>query len=146
MLEDMVRTLRVNVIGTYNVLEAAKTLPQLERLVEFSTSEVFGMHAYKVDEARWTYAVSKLVGEHFCHAYCYAFDLPTVSLRPFNIYGPGQVGGGAIKAFVQKAIKNENLTVHGDGSQIRAWCYVDDLVEITFFEIRKERTFLSLHI
>jgi len=140
VLEDMVRTLRVNVIGTYNVLEAARTLPQLERLVEFSTSEVFGTHAYKVDElhatsqgnvgeARWTYAVSKLVGEHFSHAYCHEFNLPTVSVRPFNIYGPGQVGGGAIKAFVLKAIKNENLIIHGDGSQIRAWCYVDDLVD-----------------
>lgn len=140
VMEDMVRTLRVNVIGTYNALEAALTLPKLECFVDFSTSEVFGSYAYKVDElhetsqgavgeARWTYAVSKLVGEHFCHAYCHAFHLPTISVRPFNIYGPGQVGGGAIKAFVLRAIKNENMIVHGDGSQIRAWCYIDDLVD-----------------
>ena len=148
VMGDMVRTLRVNVIGTYNVLEVAKTLPKLERLVDFSTSEVFGSHAYKVDElhetsqgavgeARWTYAVSKLVGEHFSHAYCYAFDIPTVAVRPFNIYGPGQVGTGAIKAFVLKAIKNENLIVHGDGSQIRAWCYIDDLIDGVLLTLTK---------
>jgi UDP-glucose 4-epimerase len=140
VLKGAVRTLKVNVIGTFNVLEAALNLTGLERLVDFSTSEVFGTHAYKVDElhetsqgavgeARWTYAVSKLVGEHFGHAYYYEFGLPTVAIRPFNIYGPGQVGGGAIKAFILKAIKNENLIIYGDGSQIRAWCYVDDLID-----------------
>jgi len=140
VLKGAVRTLKVNVIGTFNVLEASQQLKGLERLVDFSTSEVFGSHAYKVDElhetsqgavgeARWTYAVSKLVGEHFGHAYYYEFNLPNVSIRPFNIYGPGQVGGGAIKAFVLKAIKNENLIIHGDGSQIRAWCYIDDLID-----------------
>ena len=79
--ESPVRTMRVNLIGTYNVLEAAvSTLPTLERLVDFSTSEVFGTHAFNVQEgqvstigsvgeARWTYAVSKLAGEHLAHAY-----------------------------------------------------------------------------
>jgi len=148
VIQDMVGTMRVNVIGTYNVLEAAKTLSGLERFVDFSTSEVFGAHAYKVDElhetsqgavgeARWTYAVSKLVGEHFSHAYCYEFGLPSVAIRPFNIYGPGQVGGGAVKAFVLKAIKNENLVVHGDGSQIRAWCYIDDMVDGVLLTLSK---------
>jgi len=148
VIEDMARTLQVNVIGTYNVLEAARRLSGLERLVDFSTSEVFGTHAYKVDElretsqgavgeARWTYAVSKLVGEHFSHAYHYEFGLPTVAVRPFNIYGPGQVGGGAIKAFVLKAIKNEDLIVHGDGSQIRAWCYIDDLIDGVLLTLTK---------
>jgi nucleoside-diphosphate-sugar epimerase len=148
VMKGAVKTLKVNIIGTYNVLEAARTLPKLERLIDFSTSEVFGSHAYKVDElhetsqgavgeARWTYAVSKLVGEHFSHAYCYEFGLPTVSVRPFNIYGPGQVGGGAIKVFVLKAVKNENLIVHGDGSQIRAWCYIDDLIDGVLLTLTK---------
>ena len=55
--------------------------------------------------------------------------LPTVSVRPFNIFGPGQIGGGAIRAFIEAALDGRNLTIHGDGSQIRAWCYVDDMVE-----------------
>src|SRR5262249_37710135 len=76
VLESPVRTMRVNVIGTYNVLEAAvDTLDTLERFVDFSTSEVFGTHAYNVREgqvstigsvgaARWTYAETKLTVEH----------------------------------------------------------------------------------
>ncbi len=139
--ESPVRTMRVNMIGTYNVLEAAlATSDSLERLVEFSTSEVFGTHAIhareghvttigSVGEARWTYAVSKLAGEHMAHAYHDELGLPTVTVRPFNVYGPGQVGGGAIRAFIEGALAGRDLTIHGDGSQIRAWCYVDDMVE-----------------
>jgi UDP-glucose 4-epimerase len=141
VLESPVRTMRVNLIGTYNVLEAAHaTIDTVERLVDFSTSEVFGRHAYKVEEihetaqgsvgeARWTYAVSKLAGEHLAHAYYHEFGLPTCSLRPFNVYGPGQIGGGAIRAFIETVLAGEDLIIHGDGSQIRAWCYVDDLVD-----------------
>src|SRR5687768_16611568 len=104
VLESPVRTMRVNMIGTYNVLEAAlATKDTLERIVEFSTSEVFGTHAINVaegsvstigsvGEARWTYAVSKLAGEHMAHAYHDEFGLPTATVRPFNVYGPGQTG------------------------------------------------------
>src|SRR5215510_12060454 len=141
VLESPVRTMRVNVIGTYNVLEAAvATQTTLERFIDFSTSEVFGTHAFRVEEgqvstigsvgeARWTYAVSKLAGEHMAHAYHDELGLPTVTVHPFNIYGPGQIGGGAIRAFIEAALAGRDLTFHGDGSQIRAWCYVDDMVD-----------------
>jgi len=82
-----------------------------------------------VGEARWTYAVSKLAGEHMAHAYHGELGVPTVSVRPFNVYGPGQIGGGAIRAFIETALAGDDLVIHGDGSQIRAWCYVDDMVE-----------------
>jgi UDP-glucose 4-epimerase len=140
VLESPVRTMRVNLIGTYNVLEAAAAKEAVERVIEFSTSEVFGTYAFRVDEtsattqgsvgeARWTYAVSKLAGEHMAHAYHQELGVPTVSVRPFNVYGPGQIGGGAIRAFIEAALAGQDLTIHGDGSQIRAWCYVDDMVE-----------------
>ena len=141
VLESPVRTMRVNVIGTYNALEAAlATQSSLERFVDFSTSEVFGTHAFRVEEgqvstigsagaARWTYAVSKLAGEHMAHAYHDELKLPTVTVHPFNIFGPGQIGGGAIRAFIEAALAGRDLVIHGDGSQIRAWCYVDDMVE-----------------
>jgi UDP-glucose 4-epimerase len=141
VIESPVRTMRVNLIGSYNALEAAlATKDTLERLIEFSTSEVFGTYAFRVDErsattqgsvgeARWTYAVSKLASEHMAHAYYQEFGLPTVSVRPFNVFGPGQIGGGAIRAFIEAALAGRDLTIHGDGSQIRAWCYVDDMVE-----------------
>jgi UDP-glucose 4-epimerase len=147
VLESPVRTMRVNVIGTYNVLEAGlATKDTLERLVDFSTSEVFGSQAFRVaetsvsvtgsvGEARWTYAVSKLAGEHMAHAYHAELGLPTTSVRPFNVYGPEQMGGGAIRAFIEAALAGEDLTIHGDGSQIRAWCYVDDMVEGTLLAL-----------
>src|SRR5881227_3919099 len=141
VLESPVRTMRVNMIGTYHALEAAlATQATLERFVDFSTSEVFGTHAFRVEEgqvstigsvgeARWTYAVSKLAGEHMTHAYHDELGLPTVTVRPFNVFGPGQIGGGAIRAFIEAALAGEDLVVRGDGSQIRAWCYVDDMVQ-----------------
>ncbi|MGZ4290028.1 MAG: NAD-dependent epimerase/dehydratase family protein [Gaiellaceae bacterium] len=140
VLASPVRVMRVNVIGTYNALEAAlATLPTLERYVDFSTSEVFGTHALNVEEghvstigsvgeARWTYAVSKLAGEHMAHAYHDELGLPAVTVHPFNIFGPGQIGGGAIRAFIEAALAGRDLTIHGDGSQIRAWTYVTDMV------------------
>jgi UDP-glucose 4-epimerase len=147
VLQSPVRTMRVNVIGTYNVLEAGlSTQDTLERLVDFSTSEVFGSQAFRVaetsvsvtgsvGEARWTYAVSKLAGEHMAHAYHAELGLPTTSVRPFNVYGPEQMGGGAIRAFIEAGLAGEDLTIHGDGSQIRAWCYVDDMVEGTLLAL-----------
>jgi UDP-glucose 4-epimerase len=149
--ESPVRTMRVNMIGTYNVLEAAlATQGSLERIVDFSTSEVFGTHADNVHEghvstigsvgeARWTYAVSKLAGEHLAHAYHDELSLPTVTVRPFNVYGPGQIGGGAIRAFIEAALAGRDLTIHGDGSQIRAWCYVDDMVRAVLLCLEREK-------
>jgi UDP-glucose 4-epimerase len=139
--ESPVRTMRVNLIGTYNALEAALAAREtLERFVDFSTSEVFGTHAINVEEGavtttgsvgevRWTYAVSKLAGEHLAHAYHDELGLPATTVRPFNVYGPGQIGGGAIRAFIEAALEGRDLVIHGDGSQIRAWCFVDDMVE-----------------
>jgi len=133
-------TMRINMLGTANALEVAKDLPHLERFVGFSTSEVFGTSAFRaeenhtthigaVGEARWTYAVSKLAGEHLARAYHEEFGTPTVTVRPFNIYGPGQVGEGALRTFILRAIRDEEIQIHGDGNQIRAWCYVDDLID-----------------
>ncbi|MCD4824486.1 MAG: NAD-dependent epimerase/dehydratase family protein [Phycisphaerae bacterium] len=135
-----VRTMRVNMVGSANVLEAASQQDNIDRVVCFSTSEVFGSHAFQshetsntvigqVGEARWTYAVSKLAEEHLAIAYHQERDLPTVVVRPFNVYGPGQVGTGALRTFIMRAIKDETIEIHGDGTQIRAWCYVDDMVE-----------------
>lgn len=133
-------TMDVNIQGVFNICKAAVGVPSIERLVEFSTSEVFGSQAYNVDEftinptvtvgeGRWTYAISKLAGEFITHAYHQKHDIPTVTIRPFNIYGPNQVGVGAIHHFVLRAIAGDPLTVHDDGSQIRAWCFVDDFVD-----------------
>lgn len=144
-----VTTMKVSMIGTYNVLEAALRHEGIERVIDFSTSEVFGSYAYKVNEndsttlgavgeARWTYAVSKLATEHLADCYYQQYQLPTVCIRPFNIYGPHQVGEGAIHHFIVKALKSQKLTVHNDGSQVRAWCYVDDIVDGILLSLTKK--------
>jgi UDP-glucose 4-epimerase len=140
VIANPVKTMRVNMIGSANVLEAACSLPHCERVVCFSTSEVFGEYSFRaketdksvvgqVGEARWTYAVSKLAEEHLAIAYFQEKGLPTVVVRPFNVYGPGQVGEGALRIFVERALRGQTIHVHGDGTQIRAWCYVDDMVD-----------------
>lgn len=140
VIKDPVRTMRVNMMGTANALEAARSNNVKDRFIDFSTSEVFGSMAFRsreedatvagsAGEARWTYAVSKLAGEHLAHAYHRQYNLPIVTVRPFNVYGPGQTGEGAIQIFIKRALKNEDIKIDGDGNQIRAWCYVDDFVD-----------------
>lgn len=140
VIKDPVRTMNVNMIGTANALEAAKINGVKDRFIDFSTSEIFGSMAYKstedsntvsgsAGEARWVYAVSKLAGEHLAQAYFKQYNLPVVTVRPFNVYGPGQTGEGALQIFIKRALKNEDIYINGDGSQIRAWCYVDDFVD-----------------
>lgn len=150
VIKNPAETMRINMIGTYNLLEALReNIGGIERFVNFSTSEVFGSYAFKVDEgcttnlqpvgeARWTYSVSKLAGEHLTHSYYKMYGLPAVSVRPFNIYGPGQVGEGAIHQFAIRAIKNEDMYVHGEGDQIRSWCYIDDFINGLLLCLEKE--------
>ena len=134
-----VLTMKVALLGTVNALDVASEISDLERFVDFSTSEVFGRFAYRVGEAdatqlgavgeaRWTYAVSKLATEHLALNFHKEMGLPALSIRPFNIYGPRQVGTGAVHHFIVRALKGETLTVHNDGSQIRSWCYIDDIL------------------
>jgi nucleoside-diphosphate-sugar epimerase len=141
VMRDPVMTMEVNVIGTYNVYHAClQATGSLERIIDFSTSEIFGAYAYKVTEdklkpqltvgeARWSYAISKLTGEFFANSFYVKYGLPIVCVRPFNIYGPGQVGEGAIHHFVVNAVHDMDLVIYQDGGQIRAWCYIDDIID-----------------
>lgn len=144
VMQNPVQTMMVSLQGTIHVLELAHRLQRaghrIHRVVDFSTSEVFGRFAFRVTEgdatslgavgeARWTYAVSKLATEHLAWNYFKQHGLPTCSVRPFNIYGPGQVGTGAIHHFIRRALEGTPITVHNDGAQIRSWCYIDDIVD-----------------
>jgi len=150
VIRSPINTMRVNIIGSANVLEVAADLPHCKRVVCFSTSEVFGQHAFEavetdrtvigaVGEARWTYAVSKLAVEHLAIAYHRERGTATTVLRPFNVYGPGQVGEGALRTFIERALRNEPIEIHGEGGQIRAWCYVDDMVDATLLAMSHPR-------
>ena len=145
-----IKTMTINYVGTSNALEVANGIGHIDRFVNFSTSEVYGAYAYKKGEeestnmgavgaARWTYAISKLAAEHLAHNYYKEHNLPVVSVRPFNIYGPGQVGEGAIQIFINAALGGKYIEVHGDGDQIRSWCYVDDIVDGLMLCLEKDR-------
>lgn len=149
VLKNPVLTMKVSLLGTMNALDAAQAHKGIKRFIDFSTSEVFGSYAFRVreadvtslgavGEARWTYAVSKLATEHLAHNYWKQYGLPTCAIRPFNIYGPGQVGEGAVHAFVTRALKNEPIHIHNEGDQIRAWCFIDDIVESILLALEKD--------
>jgi len=141
-----VLTMTTNMIGSANVLQASKENSEPEMVICLSTSEVFGPGAELVGEdsptviappgePRWTYAAGKLAEEHLALAYLHQHQLPVAILRPFNIYGPGQVGEGAIRNFVLQAISGKDLVLHGTGEQVRSWCFIDDMVEAILLSI-----------
>lgn len=132
-------TIETNFTGTQILLRQLKDR-KLDRFVYFSTSEVFGGASFRADEAhnatvgtiqeaRWSYSISKLAGEHLSYAYYREFGLPVVIVRPFNVFGPKRTGDHAMLRFVLGALQDQPLEVHGDGSQVRAWCYIDDFVD-----------------
>lgn len=137
--KEPAKTLMVNLIGTLNVLECCKD-SNTEKIIDFSTSEVYGADAFNVNESsnycigpvqdfRWTYATSKLASEQLTFRYGETFNLKVFSVRPFNIYGPRQTGEGAIGNFFRAVVRNEPMIIHGDGTPIRAWCYISDCID-----------------
>ena len=140
---DPYQVLNVNVNGTQNVLKAAFKYGR--KVVFSSTSEVYGRNpelpwsedadrvlgSTRID--RWCYSTSKAVGEHFCFAY-HKMGLPMTILRYFNIYGPRLDeldAGRIITIFMGQLLRNEPLTVIGDGMQTRCFTYVADAVRAT---------------
>ncbi len=148
------RTIEVDAIGTVNMLAAAQACAKagddIKRVVFLSTSEVLGPNCNGLCEtdataipaasaARWVYAASKVLGEHAAMAYHKEHGLPVVVMRPFNVYGPGQVGEGAIRNFIRAALAGDDITVNGEGGQVRAWCYIDDMAEAMEQGLNRDR-------
>ena len=140
IIEEPLRSLQVNLGGTENVLEAA--LSAHATMVLASTSEIYGKNtADKLSEdsdrilgdpllSRWTYAAAKGIDEAFAHAYWRQFGLQVAIVRLFNTVGPRQTGryGMVVPNLVGQALRNEPLTVFGDGQQTRCFSYVGDIV------------------
>jgi UDP-glucose 4-epimerase len=140
---DPYEVLNVNVNGTQNVLKLA--FKHQKKVVFSSTSEVYGRNpkvpwqeeddrvlgSTRID--RWCYSTSKAVGEHFCFAY-HRMGLPVTITRYFNVYGPrlDQLDvGRIITIFMGQVLRNEPLTVIGDGTQTRCFTYIDDAIRAT---------------
>ncbi|HVJ83012.1 MAG TPA: GDP-mannose 4,6-dehydratase [Planctomycetia bacterium] len=140
IVERPVHTIETNVMGTEFVLKAA--LRYGARVLIASTSEVYGKGSripFAEDDdvllgatsrSRWSYAASKMVDEFLGLAYHAEFGLEVIPFRLFNTVGPRQTGryGMVIPRFVQRALANEPLEVHGDGEQSRCFCDVRDVV------------------
>ena len=139
VISKPLQVIDVNLIGSYNLAIITPKLKSLKKLIYTSTSEVYGPTAYHLEEnsfttqgnaydPRWSYSTSKLFAEHIFVAVEREYGVPITIARLFNIYGPRQIGSGAIHEFVKKSIVNKPLTIFDDGLQIRAWCYIDDCI------------------
>lgn len=123
--------------GVKNVLKLAKSTG-VKRVFFSSSSEVYGEpvefpqneHTTPLN-SRLPYAIVKNVAEAFFKSYQKEFELNFTIFRFFNTYGPGQSNDFVIPRFIQAAIKNEDITIYGDGSQTRTFCYIDDNIEAT---------------
>ena len=130
-------TTDVNVRGTLNVLLAARDMPA--NVVFASSSSVYGdQETFPLREdmaslLRSPYAASKLAGEAYCRSWWLSFGVPTVSLRYFNVYGPGQDPeneyAAVVPRFVMACMNGTAPEIHGDGEQSRDFTYIDDVIE-----------------
>ena len=135
---DPVGTHAVNVTGTLNVLRAAH-LNGVSRVVNSSSSSVYGdqsTHLMREDmtpKPKSPYALQKLMGEQYAELFAGLFGMSIVSLRYFNVYGPGQPSDGqyalVIPRFLRMRREGNPLTVYGDGAQTRSYTHVSDVVE-----------------
>ena len=143
VVADPLTAIKTNVTGTEVVLNAA--FKYWKKVVLASTSEIYGKSAqipfHEEDDrvlgstavGRWSYSTSKAIDEHFAFAYA-AKGLPVAIVRYFNSYGPrlDERGYGSVVAnFIRQALKDEPITVHGDGLQSRSFTYIDDTVNGT---------------
>ena len=132
-----------NVHGTYMLLDAARTAPGIEAFVHVSTDEVYGSRTRR--PARETdppapsspYAASKAGGDHLARAYHATYGLPVVVLRPCNAYGPAQFPEKLVPLFLTNALEGRPLPLYGDGTSVRDWLYVDDLVRAVEAALRR---------
>lgn len=142
VLEDPVAVMATNMTGTERILRAIHTGGWNPQVIIASTSEVYGFNP-KSDFAetdyivlpsagrlRWAYAVTKLADEFLAFSYARKYGLNIVVVRLFNTIGPNQVGhyGMVVPRFVKQAMRNEPLTVYGEGEQTRSFCDVRDTV------------------
>lgn len=143
-LEHPVSVLK-DIEGIRNVLDLSKNT-NVKRVFYSSSSEVYGepvvLPQHEVTtplNSRLPYAVVKNIGEAYCRSYHQEFGLDFTIFRFFNTYGPKQSQDFVMSKFLNAALQNKDITIYGDGSQTRTFCYIDDNIEAclkTFFDAR----------
>ena len=136
----------INVLGTINLLDAAKNNPNCKVILSSSAANygdnpVLPKVETMVPEPMTPYAVTKLDGEYYLKMYLQQYNLQTASLRYFNVFGPRQnpksAYAAAVPIFINKALKNEPITIYGDGLQTRDFIYVKDVVKANLLASQK---------
>lgn len=135
-----VKTAKTNVLGMINMLELARKLNA--RILQASTSEVYGNpQIHPQPESYWGYVnpvgvrscydEGKRMAETLCFDYHRMYNVEIKVMRIFNTYGPKMADndGRVVSNFIIQALHNEDITIYGDGSQTRSFCYVDDLID-----------------
>ena len=122
-------------VGTQNVVRRAVDT-KVKKFIYFSSSEIYGdsvvqskeydyVRCWNAHEPRACYTYSKLSSENLVNT----LPMSTVIIRPFNIYGPRQIGVGVLRNFIEWALRGEPIVIHNTGNEIRAMCYITDFVE-----------------
>jgi dTDP-glucose 4,6-dehydratase len=136
-----------NVQGTHTLLEEVRVYNRIERFIHVSTDEVYGESMIEIDEAHKTeqsvlcptnpYAASKAGAELIAQSYNHSFKLPIIITRGNNVYGPNQYPEKLVPKFIKLLEENKKVTIHGNGSTLRAFVHAYDTVKA--FEIILEK-------
>ncbi len=141
VMNNLIKSMRINIEGTENILRIASR--DKKRVLITSSSEIYGKNEnYPFNEEsdrilgpptklRWSYSSSKAIDEFLAIAYHKEKELPIVIVRLFNVSGPRQTGayGMVIPRFINQALSGEPITVYGDGNQVRSFIHVKDAVQ-----------------
>ncbi len=145
----------VNVKGTLNILNACKTQPNPPKLIYSASSTCYGSRPIPHSEnthvdCTTPYSLTKHIGEQYCEFYSKFYNLKTIRLRYFMVYGPNEpcVGNYAIVTgiFLKNKAENKPLNIHGDGSQTRDFIHVTDVVNATILAYESDLTDITLNI
>jgi UDP-glucose 4-epimerase len=141
---DFTRYVNCNILAMQRLLEAVRENAQVKRFVYASSSSVYGdTTILPVTESAALhpvspYGVTKLAGEHLCSLYHHNFGVPTVSLRYFTVYGPGQRPDMAFHRFCKAILDHQPILIYGDGQQTRDFTYISDVVEANIRAVTSE--------
>ncbi len=137
-VEDPLSTNKVNIAGTLNVLLAARD-NNVKKVIYASSSSVYGdtptlpKTEDMISRPQSPYALTKLVGEYYCHIFHKIYDLPAICLRYFNVYGPRQDSdspyAAVIPIFITRLLQDKPPIIYGDGEQTRDFTFVKDVIQ-----------------
>ena len=137
--EDALQYTKDNVVGTHNLLEAVRKYGKIKKFIHVSTDEVYGESMIEQNETKKTeesilcptnpYAATKASAELIAQSYYYSFNIPIIITRGNNVYGPNQYPEKIIPKFIKLLCEDKNVTIQGDGTNVRAFIHVADVVK-----------------